>query len=333
MNPFRKTYIEISNLCNRSCSFCPKTSRAPQEMSPAQFEEVLLKIKGRSDFIYYHVLGEPLMHPHLSELLEISHKHKFRGAITTNGTLIQTAGAALIGKPALRQINFSLHGFAADPALQDRRGSQAFSPHLGPLKTVSTVLEKTPDRPSLHNISECALDDYLDNIFTFTHALMTHGDCIISFRLWNGGSEKHTGHSQHILERIKLAFNCDISLQDQTNPVAGVKIAENVYLNRAEAFEWPTLKKDPICGPAFCLGLRDQIAILADGTVTPCCLDAEGIINLGNIFTQELADILRGARARNLYNGFSRREAVEELCRRCTYRLRFEKNKNVPVIS
>ncbi len=94
----------------------------------------------------------------------------------------------------------------------------------------------------------------------------------------------------------------------------------------------PSRPAVPLAGPpgedlgeqGFCMGLRDQIAVLSDGTVVPCCLDHEGDIALGNLFTSPLSEILASQRARALYDGFSRRLATEPLCRRCAYRVRFD---------
>ena len=73
----------------------------------------------------------------------------------------------------------------------------------------------------------------------------------------------------------------------------------------------------------FCRGLRDQIGVLCDGTVVPCCLDHEGDIALGNLFEDELSDIMSTERAHRIYDGFSQRLAAEALCRRCGYSMRF----------
>jgi radical SAM protein with 4Fe4S-binding SPASM domain len=73
----------------------------------------------------------------------------------------------------------------------------------------------------------------------------------------------------------------------------------------------------------FCLGLREQFAVLADGTVVPCCLDRNADMALGNIFKQPINDILEGERARRIVDGFSKRQIAEELCRKCSYRQRF----------
>ena len=101
-------------------------------------------------------------------------------------------------------------------------------------------------------------------------------------------------------------------------------LGEKLYLEHAEKFDWPDLSA-PERGTEFCLGLRDQLAVLVDGTVVPCCLDHEGDIPLGNLLREELGDILVSPRARAVYDGFSGRRPSEELCRRCGYASRFNR--------
>ena len=59
--------------------------------------------------------------------------------------------------------------------------------------------------------------------------------------------------------------------------------------------------------------------MLVDGTVVPCCLDSAGVLDLGNLFQQNLDEVLASPRARAIYDGFTRHKAVEPLCRRCGY--------------
>ena len=102
----------------------------------------------------------------------------------------------------------------------------------------------------------------------------------------------------------------------------GTGLVPNIYLEWGERFEWPDL--DAREGETrFCMGLRDQVGVLWDGTVVPCCLDHEGDIPLGNLYEQSLEDILNTPRARAIYDGFSQGRAAEELCRRCGYARRF----------
>ena len=105
---------------------------------------------------------------------------------------------------------------------------------------------------------------------------------------------------------------------------SGTQIASKVYLEPGEKFDWPDLNAPEEEGPYFCYGLRDQIGVLWDGTVVPCCLDHEGDIPLGNLLEQSMAEILESHRAKAIYDGFSKREAAEPLCRRCGYARRFK---------
>ena len=97
---------------------------------------------------------------------------------------------------------------------------------------------------------------------------------------------------------------------------------------QAERFEWPDIKAKEVLGAAFCYGLRDQIAVLTDGTVVPCCLDAQGVMNLGNIIKTPLQEIIDSPRAKAIYEGFTQRRAVEPLCQRCSFRKRFDYKLN-----
>jgi len=126
-----------------------------------------------------------------------------------------------------------------------------------------------------------------------------------------------------LLAIIEDEFNLNYKIEEEVKPEGGIKIAERVYINQDYEFEWPSLDAEEDDGKGFCYGLRTQAGILADGTVIPCCLDGEGIINLGNINQYAFSDIIEMERAKNLVEGFSRREAVEELCRKCGVRKRF----------
>ena len=103
----------------------------------------------------------------------------------------------------------------------------------------------------------------------------------------------------------------------------GTRIGERVYLEYGDKFDWPDLSASDSGEGVFCHGLRDQLGILCDGTVVPCCLDHEGDIALGNLFRDSMEEILESPRAKAIYDGFSQRKAAEELCRKCGYARRF----------
>ena len=279
MKRFRKIYVEISNKCNLSCAFCPGTRRGSCSMTERQFFSLLPKLRPYTDYLYFHILGEPLCHPRLGQFLEISQKQGFRVILTTNGTLLKKRQALLLDAPALHKIHISLHAFEA-------------------------------------NDLDTSFEDYLHDCIAFGKA--AEGKKIVVYRLWNEGGQD--AKNQEILEELHAAFP-GIWVPGRRGTAMGNK----VFLEPGEKFDWPDLSALEYPGPFFCYGLRDQLGILADGTVVPCCLDHDGDIGLGNVFEEDLETILNSSRARAIYDGFSDGSASEALCRRCGYAQRFVK--------
>ena len=103
---------------------------------------------------------------------------------------------------------------------------------------------------------------------------------------------------------------------------SNIKINPQIYVDKDNEFIWPTITNHKSCG--YCFALKTQIAILVDGTVVPCCLDSEGIINLGNILKENMEDIIHKKRYQNLQKSFQDRNPSEELCKSCTFKERFQ---------
>ena len=111
-----RLYLEITTCCNLSCSFCPGTRRPAAFLSPEQFRVLAQKLRPYGQYLYLHVMGEPLLHPHLPQLLAICRELDFRTNLTTNGTLLPKKQAQLLAAPALRKVSISLHSFEANAA-------------------------------------------------------------------------------------------------------------------------------------------------------------------------------------------------------------------------
>ncbi len=290
MKKFKKIYIEITNVCNLNCSFCSKSDRKPEFMKLDSFTAILDEIKPFTSYIYLHVKGEPLLHPELDKIINISNKKGFNVNLTTNGTLLKNATSILLSDPAVRQINISLHSF---------------------------------DEQS-DNMNK---NDYLKNIVIFVKEALETTNMYISLRLWNLNKEKdqQLQNNEYIIKSLIRDLCLSFPTSEMMKPGTNIKLADRLYLHFEYEFTWPNLNdiNDNLKG--FCLGLRDQMAILVDGTVVPCCLDGEGIIDLGNIFTEHFNEILSTERSINIYNGFSASRSVEKLCRKCHYKERFDK--------
>ena len=112
--PYKKAYLEITNVCNLSCSFCPKTKRPPRFVSVEEFSRLLCQVQPFTDYVYLHLMGEPLLHPQLDELLSLCDSHHLKVSLTTNGTLIAKQQALLLSSPAMYRVSISLHSFEAN---------------------------------------------------------------------------------------------------------------------------------------------------------------------------------------------------------------------------
>ena len=277
MPRFNKIYLEISNVCNLSCAFCPGTNRKGHVMTEEEFTSLLPKLRPWTDFLYFHLMGEPLLHPKLGRFLELAGEMGFRVILTTNGTLLARQLDTLMSAPALHKINISLHAFEANDL------SVPFSV-------------------------------YLDNCFRFGKAMEDRK--IVVYRLWNQGGAD--AKNAEILKTMKEFFP-----EPWEDTRRGIRIGNKIFLEYGDKFDWPDLSAPEGSDRVFCYGLRDQLGILCDGTVVPCCLDHEGDLALGNLHSQSMEEILSSPRAKAIHDGFSSRTAAEELCRRCGYARRF----------
>ena len=306
MKPFKRTYIEITNTCNLSCDFCPGTSRSVQFLTVGQFDEILDRLRDYSKHLYFHVLGEPLLHPDLGALLDSAHAHGKLVNLVTNGTLIGGVGDMLVSKPGLRQVTFSMHSLSATHLSGARPTEEMAAAGWSELRTKSLVQE------------------YLEPILNFTRkARKAQHDHFICYRLWPQNESADAPAYAGLLAQIETAFRMPFSLAEKLKTSSALPLDKNVFINQSRRFDWPDLTGPDFGEHGFCLGLREQFAVLVDGTVVPCCLDRNAEMPLGNIFKQSIGEILEGGRAKRIVEGFSQRRVVEELCRRCGYRKRF----------
>ncbi len=162
---------------------------------------------------------------------------------------------------------------------------------------------------SLHSI----VGDYLNDILSASKELSAHGIYVV-FRFWVY-NEKEKNSINEILK-----FYDKLDLKERINKENNIKINEFVYINKDKEFIWPSLNNNIIRDAGTCLGLKSHIGILSDGTVIPCCLDSNGIIDLGNIFIEDLNTILNKERTKKIIEGFNNNKLCEELCKKCGFK-------------
>lgn len=276
----KRIYIEILNTCNLSCSFCTKTKRNQRIMTSLEFEEILKKIDSYTDYIYLHVKGEPLLHPNLQEILELSEKYHKKVTITTNGTLLKERMDILKNSSCIRQVNISLH-------------------------------------------SENKKKNYLDDIFWAVDQIPKNIQVV--YRLWILKEKNLDLKSTQIVNKIISYYDLSTETVDKIMTQDNTKLRENIYVNKANEFLWPEIKNDYYNEKGYCHALKDQMAILVDGTIIPCCLDGEGVINLENIYQVDLESVLESDRVKQMMSGFKNRIVTEELCKHCNFKEKFNR--------
>lgn len=281
---FKKIYIEITNICNLKCKFCPETNRNKKSMSLEDFEKIIEKIHNHTKLVCLHVKGEPLLHNELDGILKILEKYNLKANITTNGTLIKEKLEIIKKSKTVRQINFSIHSITQN---------------------------------------EISNKEYLQSIFESSEKLE---NIMISYRLWNIQNIKENDINQNIIEAIEEFYNIK-KLKEQLRENDFIKLKENIFINQDEEFTWPDTNKNTIIKNGRCLALKEQMAILVDGTVVPCCLDNNGDIPLGNILEESLADILKKPKSVAIKKNFENSIITCKLCETCGFLQRLENKR------
>ncbi len=174
---------------------------------------------------------------------------------------------------------------------------------------------------SLH--SENNKTNYIEDIMEAVDNLK---NIFIVYRFWTLKDNKLDTKMLEYLDKIKEKYFITDEVYNTIIKGNNVKINNNIYINKDKEFEWPSLSNDYYNERGFCYGLKNQIGILVDGTITVCCLDSFGVSNLGNIFVDDIETIMNSEKVKNIIKGFNDRKVYLDICRHCSYKERFNKN-------
>lgn len=190
------------------------------------------------------------------------------------------------------------------------------------LATQGPKLKNHPCLTHLYISLHCEQKDpaYLTKIFQTVDSLPEK--ITIIYRFWTLKDGENNSKIVDIVEKMKEHYKLENEFVEEVKTHQNVKINAHCYIDKAKRFEWPD-EKGENSTEGYCFGGKSHIAILSDGSVVPCCLDGEGVINLGNIFKTPLVKILSSERFLKLRKGFEQRKITETLCLKCTYKNRF----------
>ena len=311
-----RCYIEITNTCNLNCDFCPKHHRRKRQLSAGEFNLLTDRVRGKVSFLYFHLMGEPLLHPLLPQFIRTANEKGFKTVLTSNGTLLHRCLPLLEALP--HKIQLSLHSHESNA-----RGELA---------------------------------GYMQEVMQFSVQAAEKGTCMVLRLWNQGGRDKENEEVMRLVEQyvpkpwkerpdgFRLSDHLYLEFDRKFEwPTAGEKSEENLK-NESEENLKDESEKESENGSEenlknesenesengsgeksskkekkqlFCKALIKQIGVLSDGSLVPCCLDHDGDVVLGNLLHQSLEEILASPRAQALIEGFKHHTASEKLCQNC----------------
>ena len=268
----KRVYLEITNSCNLNCPFCTY-EKGNSFFSLNEIDDCLKQIKPFCNYIYLHILGEPMLHPDFDRILDLLDQYGFNLQLVSNGTLLYKH-PDILSHPCLRKLSISLHSINKT----DTDNSY--------FETIDSLIENNKGK-------------------------------VIELRFYD---------SDNLDERLRSYLN---KLQERygysdTKKKNSYKLKDDLYIYFEEMFRWPDIDDPVISEKGTCHGAIDMIAINSNLDVTICCLDPKAHNRIGNLKGSRLKDILESAEYLDYIKCFKEHRLKSDLCRRCSYRLRFK---------
>ncbi|MGN8416855.1 radical SAM/SPASM domain-containing protein [Helicobacter pylori] len=279
--PFKKIYIELSDICGLQCGFCPNPKNIRGVMPLELFEKICKEAAPLTPIITFHVLGDPCKLKNLNHYLSTAKRFSLKVDLVTSGAY--------------------LHNF--ETLLQDT------------IYQISISLDA-----GLDNHNKLNQHRYIQKILEFCrYKCEKNSEVFLNLRIQDSTLDKH----QNLIKPFLESFEC-VSLETLKSQ-GRARLFKKSFLNIQKTFKWPNLNApNPLNQESkipYCYGLIKQIAILSNGVVVPCCMDTQAHINLGDLNHTPLKDILNSQKAMAIKTHFLKGEALELLCKNCSYPL------------
>lgn len=190
---------------------------------------------------------------------------------------------------------------------------------------VDDIINSNAVRQINISLQSLTTDNYLKDILDSVKKLLENTNIQIVLRFWALENNSFTNLEEQIINQIINYFNLDKNIKKNIVNDDNTKLLDRLYLNKEDKFIWPDLDNDYYEENGTCYGTRTHLGILSDGTVIPCCLDSDGVVNLGNIFNESFSDIINSDKFKNMVTSFQNNKACEELCKHCSFKEKFKK--------
>ncbi|PDW28795.1 radical SAM/SPASM domain-containing protein [Helicobacter pylori] len=278
---FKKIYIELSDICGLQCSFCPNPKNIRGVMPLELFEKICREAAPLTPIITLHVLGDPCKLKNLNRYLSAAKRFSLKVDLVTSGVYLHDFETLL--QDVIYQISISLDA-------------------------------------GLDNHNKLNQHRYIQKILEFCrYKFEKNSEVFLNLRIQDGTLEKH----QNLIKPFLESFEC-VSLGGLKSQ-GRARLFKKSFLNIQKTFKWPNLNaQNPLKQESkipYCYGLIKQVAILSNGVVVPCCMDTQAHINLGDLNHMPLKDILNSQKSIAIKTHFLKGEALELLCKNCSYPL------------
>lgn len=320
---FKIIYLELTNACNFTCDYCPidKQTRKKIVMEEGFAQSIIDQIADNelTDFITFHLMGEPFLHKKLASLTGYAENRGLRVRLLTNGSLLETKRNQELFDNNLSRLEI---GFRTPNessfALRLRGGRLSLEEYImrvkGVIEDKLRSIYKTELCIKFFIRSHMAMIKMSDDYEHLTSAednlkiaqmfqqftLETAKKYKLQTSEWENIQVKIIDGEYFIFPGISLSF---------------ARIQDFWVREQKETAEQQKKYKGYIGGCSA--GFRDDFGILASGEITTCCIDYDGKNVIGDLHQQTLMQILESPAAKNILNSFKWFLPPTEFCREC----------------
>lgn len=313
---FSQISIEISNICNLKCVFCP-SRKLERKRAILPFTVVKKIVDEISDskfltpdgYISPFVMGEPLMHPQFEQIVEYIKKRGIRLVINTNATLLDEAKVKFLYDSRVDKIVVNLS--------KSREDFLSLSAPISYEEYIDKIILLVAQHKKLHASTEVELVVMLEkNNFRKIPFGVATVDLILR--------SEDIDPQKFYRDILKLGLRW-ICFKKFQFPLIRRSLSAGIHFVFSGIHNWgnslnlgPNEIKKAIIGSCNALQQGGQIAILADGGYSLCCLDYEGKTKLPfNVDNCSLADLFKKDNVANISRNFRKYRLTYDFCKKC----------------
>lgn len=316
-----RLHIEVTNVCNFKCEFCPDAimTRRRGHMDLSLLERLLKTVADEqiAEIVTFHLMGEPLIYPHIFPAIRRAVNLGLRLHLTTNGSTFHLCPEHIekLVASGIPKVTISLQ--TPDPHTFQLRGAPPRLPSEAYFAGITRYVQKNLQDPHAPTRIHIKFLDTTPHPFLVPHKPMDimSGRAQMQAELMSWAQRLLAGVVDAPDSRtLQTAIAHHRPGRWQLIPLHPKLVLETFPLD-----SWGNVESEQVIPAQFgyCNGASRQAGILYDGTVVPCCKDYEGQIPLGNVTQQPLHSILEGAAACALRTGFDRFQVTHPVCQRC----------------